>query len=294
MVEIEYYTKQLYDILDESRDQIELARRGLEYAPGESDISLEGGQVGYGTAPIEVALAKMSAFSALARRIHEWKLGLPFRAAGEPLSPLVKAVTARVSQPAAGSYRFRLQFTRPSQLSFLDPIGQVHDESAEPIDVSKELFGVLADATNNNMDTFAAMPTGYARGILRLVRNVLPDGEEVDAVTVRDATSDGLTPVRLEKSSRKAVNNMLRSFEPKVENPNVSTKGILRAVHLEDHYIGVLEKNKDLLVIRTRPDEPDDVLSALVNKLVVARWEHYRNTKRLIDIDLAVNERADV
>ena len=282
----EYARREVREIVDSSLDEARLAALGREYSRRAIDISLYGGEVGYGTAGIGAVLDHLTAQQALARRVTEWDLGLELRRSGLP-PPLVDSlIDARVSQPIAGSYRFTIRFTEPMPALFPEILDEERVER-----IADRVFGLIRGATNGSLEAVAALnpPESYLPTLLRLVRNLAPDGRSVQCVEVRQtASAESIVqaPILLSSETRSRVSGLLRTIEPKPAPESVVLVGVLRALNLDGQLFSLTQKSGERVTVRgTRDLALDDVIGPMVNKRVRATVVPMRKSFRLLDVD---------
>src|SRR4029077_20788929 len=112
--------------LQELLEDVETERRALLPGYRMSSVTFEwvlrGPGIGYGTARLITLREKIDQVGKYAVRVYEYLAGLPLRRTG-PADPSIEdALDVVVSQPAAGSFRFRMRLASPTgQLTLFDP-----------------------------------------------------------------------------------------------------------------------------------------------------------------------------
>lgn len=267
---------QLRDILDTVWDETTLPD-GFEYSPNEILVSLRGGSVGRGTAPLDVVLSKAADIRNLVTRALEWGANLPFRTRGLPPPDVMATLQARVTQPQAGSYRFSIRLAAPSQIPLFPELERVGIAG-----VTDSLFRVVEAATSGRPDSSHLLQSlvtsrEYRGAMLKLLRNIVPSGQQVGEVELAQVTKgEGQEPdfraVRLVPGAITQIRDVLRAESPSTSEQfeDVEIRGTLRAVHLEDDWIGVVTADgfKKLVGVG---ELLDDVIGPMVNKKVLVR-----------------------
>lgn len=284
---------QLRDLLDTVWDEQTLPA-GFEYSPNEILVSLRGGAIGRGTAPLDVLLSKAGEIRSLMSRAVEWGAQLPFRSRGAPPPDVLATLQARVTQPQAGSYRFSIRLAAPPQMPLFPGLQRIGIQG-----VTDSLFKVIEAATSGRPNSAVRLqelvPDREYRGaMLKLLRNIVPSGTQLGEVELAQVTKSprgepesrivSLTPGVITQ-----VRDVLRAeasaSAEKIEV--VELRGVLRAVHLEDDWIGLLTPG-GLRKLDGVGELLDDVIGPMVNKAVVVRAQKrtVRGAEKLSVVDV--------
>lgn len=287
--------KQLRELLESVSDEMALPH-GASYSGEEIWVSLRGGDVGQGTAPLELALMKSAEVGHLLMRVAEWQRGDSFRVRGPGPRDLRSLVQARATQPSVGSYRFAVRLVEPEQLD----LGLV--PSVDGRVVAESLFALISAACSQGAEAAERVRTlvpepPYRQALLKLLRNVIPNDRtlrEVELTHVSRSTEKGEEPqkqaIRLIAELRTGVADILRSESPQTTEERVTTRGTLRALHLDANWLLVIDDDGASHRFEAKDDVLDDVVGPMVNRRVVvrARWvtSTTKRSLRLDDIDL--------
>lgn len=281
-----HYRGALRDLLDYVRDEQLLSQSGQEYLVPELGFSFKGGEVGFGTAPAEAILSQISGYHSIARRLAESQWGMDFRTAGPPSAKLDSRLSARISQPTSGSYRFRLRFAA-SQTSLLQAV----DERFSTSEIPTKLFDVVRAAASGDIEAVKKLQLSelYRDALLKLVRNVIPDGKVLGSVELVEVKGFNDRAFSLNSSARSRVAEVIRHFSPPPTEDEIFLKGVLRAVHLDEQWLGLLSPDGANIRCKTGKNVLDDVVGPMVNRNVIAhvvRSRKKRDTLKLLDIEL--------
>jgi hypothetical protein len=294
------YRAQLRELLEVIWDEQSLPV-GMAYSGEEIIVSLRGGEVGYGTAPLEMALNKGTEVRNLIYRATEWLRGDEFRRRGPVKGEVAGFVQARATQPTAGSYRFSIKLVEPDQLEMFgeEVIGPTVSAAA----VSDAVFGLVRTVATPGpaarQQLLELVPNSeYRQALVKLVRNVVPSDKglgEVEFTRVRWGEGGG-TPdresVQLRKEVRQSISEIIRHDEvPQVVEPAEEKgvlRGTLRALHLDDDWLLIATTEGVRQRCETRGDVLDDVVGPMVNRAVVVRgvWTGGRTNFVVHDIEL--------
>src|SRR3989442_15128576 len=86
---------ELRKLLEVVWDEKVLFDAGSQYSGEEILVSLRGGQVGWGTAPVDAVLHNIGGFNSLLYRVSEWTGNFGFRQRGLPPAEVLEAFQAR-------------------------------------------------------------------------------------------------------------------------------------------------------------------------------------------------------
>lgn len=282
---------QLRELLEVVWDEIALAKTGYEYAGGSVSVALRGGEVGAGTAPADEVMGAIGGLYKLLYRIVEFVGGLPYRTRGSAPPWVQGLCVARVSQPQVGSYRFTLQLARPiRQTELFEEAPEVRPERVTELLVRLPLLAVAQPEAVQ-----AEIPDErYRQALLKLTRNVVPDGKRVGQVELARMSdrlaTDPHERVVLVPASKPgisaAINRDRPAAAPDEETQTEEVVGVLRALHLDHRWLEVHVENGAPLRCETSENELDDVIGPLVNRRVRVRgvWTTGRRQFRLRDI----------
>jgi hypothetical protein len=285
----EYARAEMREIVDTALDEMQLFGQGRRYAKNALEVALFGGNVGFGTAGLGAVLEQMGSHQAITRRVAEWKLGLPFRAAGPPPASVDDLLDVRVSQPVAGSYRFSIRMTEEDPSLFdcgSSPGGHVDE-------ILTTTFHLIRSTVAGDRTTVDALqaPPDYLKALTRLVRNLIPDGKTIGRVEVKQPLEkSGKNTVSITKEIRPRISAIIRELDPTPPPESVTIEGTLRALNLDQRYIEIVDLVDQRFRLIGKEAMLDDVIGPMVNKRVAARAVPLKRNYRLIDIDKASDE----
>ncbi len=266
---------------------------GFEYSGDEFLVTLRGGEVGAGTAPLDLVIEKNAEFRGLTTRAIEWQARRPFRRTGPADALVADRVQARATQPVAGSYRFLIRLVAPTQaVLFPDlPTVDIHG-------VADSVFAFVRHAVTGGHSSAEELKRlvpdeQYRSTMLKLVRNIVPTGRHVGEVEIARVTkvSPDAEAVRssvlLTKSSRAPLSEMIRATSPHRREEHFETiKGTLRAVHLDQDWLVVVQEDGRSVRCEGAGSNVDDVLGPLVNRRVIVRARRRAISRKLNLVDI--------
>lgn len=252
------------------------ARAGIRFVPGDVLVSVKGGQVVYGGAPLHLIVRKVEEVQAVFYRTAEMLLGLPLRKRGGPTMEIQSVFTPWLFQAPAGSYQFAVRVQEPLQTDlFPNARPQVEQVAAKFLSI------VRASATDPEASLAEIVPDpDYRVAFLKLARNLAPTGKAFEQLDIRDASVPAARSISFATGSRDGINAALRKERPvtprEVKGTLRSLHGILRAVHLDRDWIelALLDPPQgEHVTVHDAGDALDDVIGPMVNRPVVVTVE---------------------
>ncbi|MBM4777045.1 MAG: hypothetical protein GQE15_05015 [Archangiaceae bacterium] len=287
---------QLRELLEVVWDELSLPQ-GSEYSPNQIDVALRGGDVGFGTAPLGLALAKADEIMKLVVRFGEFLDGKPLRTRGSASPEILDLVQARITQPVAGSYRFSVRLVEPAQEEMFDKGTIV--QSIAPL-----FFNVLRAATASNPTEKEKLKklipdSGYRTTMVKLLRNMVPADRSLREIELSSVhQTDGEAPVResvvLFREVKESLNLVLRAELPAPDESVaqgddgelVVITGVLRAVHLDDHWLLIVDEDGRPHKCGTGRNALDDLVGPMVNRRVEVRVRRDPTTQAFEMLDI--------
>jgi hypothetical protein len=267
-----FATAQLRDLLELVWAADAAEKAGVKFVTGDVLVSVRGGQVIHGGAPLDLIVQKVSGIQTVLFRTVEMLLARPFRQRGGPPADIQSMFRPWLFQAPAGSYQFAVRMEEPKQKELFD-IGRPRVES-----VTETFFKVLkATSTNPQEELPTVVPDRqYREAFLNLSRNLAPTGKTFDRLEVRDASAPKEPIVTFFSTARQDLNAALRELKPRApseQGEQLTVRGILRALHLDKDWLEVTSSDdrsgQEHIRISGANDVLDDVVGPMVNKKVV-------------------------
>lgn len=263
-------------------------KAGVRFVAGDVLVSVKGGQVIHGGAPLELIVRKVEGIQAVLFRTVEMLLDRPFRRRGEPAGDVQSMFRPWLFQAPAGSYQFAVRMQEPEQM-------QLWNENRPKLERVAETFFQVLRASANDPDkelTNLVPDAQYRAAFLNLTRNLSPSGKTFDRLEVRDASAPDEPLVTLGSETRTGLNSAIRKLKPSLaqaEDEPTTIAGTLRALHLDQDWLEISRAGDPIEHIRVEDagDALDDVVGPMVNRQVVVSAIK-RGTKYLYrDIELS-------
>lgn len=283
--------KELLAVVWEGQD---FRSAGIQYAGEGITISLRGREIGAGTAPIDLVLDKITGVNSLIFRVAEWLGRHPLRRHGPPPPEIREICQPWMTQPQVGSYRFGVRLVQSLQGELIPRQSFGTTEIADSLLSIVRAVAPQLPGTSGQEDIVSIVPDrDYRNTMLKLVRNMVPDGQrlkEVEFATVRANVS---TRVVLFENARLSITETLRASLPTDAFADVIT-GTLRAVHLDKKWIEVLTDAGISQRCEITADVLDDVIGPMVNRRVIVRgkWSTSKHKIRVSDIELGTSAKG--
>jgi hypothetical protein len=245
-------------------------------------VSVKGGEVITGGAPLDLIVDKVQTIQSIFYRTIEFLNGVTLRRIGRPTRELQESCRPWLFQSAPGSYQFSVAIQKPAQPDFFR-------HNVEPEQVASHFLQIVgASSAGDGKELEELVPdAGYRDTFLKLTRNLAPSGKNFERIEFR--ASGEHRPVAIGTDARIAINQQLRKRAEETssaEHAPEELRGILRAVHLDKDWLEVVVEGKSFHV-QGLQDAIDDVIGPMVNRFVYVRV--VRTTKKrlkFLDIEL--------
>lgn len=257
---------------------------GLSFVPGQVLVSVKGGQVITGGAPLDLIVDKVRSVQSLFYRTAEYLKALPLRKKGPPPKEIQERCRPWIFQSVPGSYQFAVAVQKPAQ-SELFP-----SEDPEPEILTEKFLAILKAAAEDPEGALQkeVQKDDYRLTFLKMTRNLAPTGKVFAQMEVRGAGDRAA--VVLSPGSRKLISDTLRGptvpTDAQIDRPNsVLLKGVLRALDLDDDWLEVSVDGESKRV-KGVGGAVDDLIGPMVNREVNVRVQPARKSLLFIDIEL--------
>jgi hypothetical protein len=282
---------QLRDLLQMVWTANAAEKAGVKFVTGDVLVSVKGGQVIYGGAPLDLIVQKVEGIQAVLYRTVEMLLDRPFRKRGGPPMDIQSLFRPWLFQAPAGSYQFAVRMQEPPQLNLWDT------DRPKVERVTETFFSVLrATSTSPDEELPPIVPNPEYRGaFLSLSRSLAPTatGKAFEVLEVRDASSPAEPLVTFGITTRQEVNSALRKLKPPntAEGEQILVRGVLRGLHLDQDWLEVTTAElpagqQEHVRIFQAGDVLDDVVGPMVNRKVVVTAVRSGSRFQYRDIEL--------
>ena len=249
-------------------------RTDTTFAPGQILVSIKGGEVVYGGAPLDLIVKKAKVIQSFLLRTTEFIGGLAFRKRGKPRRAIWEASRPWLFQAQPGSYQFAVALQEHHELD-VRQLPSSEDVSARFLQILR--LGV--EASDQGLSELVR-DADYREIFLKLVHDLAPEGTACDSVEVGSPGQREV--IRLDSNVRKNMNRTTRDRRPVLQSPTIRKerlRGLLRAVHLGQDWLELAMDRRTIRVNKVG-DQADDLIGPLVNKPVVVHTTVYRTKDR--------------
>jgi hypothetical protein len=273
-----FAVEELEDLLQVIRFEESRINSGIEFIEGEVLVSVKGGEVLYGAAPLDLVLRKVDQISKFFYRTTEMLLDLPLRRRGNPTQDVKKYCDPWLFQALPGSYQFSVQVRKPQDHEQLSLPGMsATDVELRVEQITKKFLDVIRAATQDPEGALIEVvpQEDYRKAFLKSAQDLAPPltGKTFNQIEIKSSSYDELRPVILLPETRSVIKEVLNKSEPELpelpEHKVTSLKGTLRNLHLDNDWIEISIDGKSQKIYGAG-EEIDDRVGPMVNRLIVA------------------------
>jgi len=263
------------------------ANSGVEFTKGEVLVSVSGGEVVFGGAPLDFILQKVKEVRGMFFRTIELLLQIPLRKKGDPSFEIQEQCRPWLFQAPASSYQFVVRIEKPSQME-LFPGGLPEIE-----EVTQKFMEIVRASTEESSEKLKEIvpDEGYRSTFLKMTRNLAPTGKAFGKMEIKAADEMMIPPVVLIPETRQVINEIIKPPKKpgEEEGPKPDQiRGILRNLHLDKDWLEValLEGERQTIRIYETGEIIDDIVGPMVNRRVVVDVVMKRGRHIFRDIQL--------
>ena len=274
---------ELRALLQSIWNEIAQAEAGVKFVPGQVVVSVKGGEVVTGGAPLDLILSKVQVIQNIFYRTAEFLKDCPLRLQGPPNKTIQERYRPWLFQAVPGSYQFIVAVQSPPQSDFF-----VTDDPAPEL-LTETFLDILRASADEQTSTIESVvpDEGYRKVFLKLTRNLAPTGKTFESMEIK-GTKDQ-SGVSLSSASRKQINSYLRS-PVATQSPAVDTEvelaGVLRAVDLDNDWLEITNTSGVHIRVSNVGEAIDDLIGPMVNHTVIVRAKkNIHGSHKFVDIE---------
>ena len=259
-------------------------KANVDFVPGQVMVSVKGGEVVTGGAPLDLIVDKVQTIQSMFYRTIEFLNGTLHRRSGPPSKELQESCRPWLFQSAPGSYQFSVAIQKPMQ-------SDLFREDIDPDRIAQHFLDIVsASTTEDSTELNQLVPDeNYRTTFLKLARNLAPTGKTCDRIELRAAGES--RPVGLDVEVRANINQQLKQKSSRSNVEDIVPEelfGILRALHLDKDWLEIVVDSSPPIRIEGLQDAVDDVIGPMVNRSVIVRAVRISTKKlKFVDIELA-------
>jgi hypothetical protein len=280
----DFATDQLREILQSIWNEQAQAAAGVRFVPGQVTVSVDGGEVVKGGAPLDTVLERVQTIQSIFLRTTEFLKKLPLRRRGPATKPIQALCRPWLFQSVPGSYQFTIAIQGPDQLDLYA------DGDPDPKLVASTFMTILESASIDPVEQLPKVVPDheYRATFLKLARNLAPTGRTFSTMEIK--SSQGGAPVVLTPESRRAMTQSIRGVSvptlPESSSEEVTLRGVLRAVHLDKDWLELMVDDMPIHITGVG-ETVDDVIGPMVNhQVTVSALRAGKSGYRFRDIEL--------
>ena len=258
---------QIKELLQAAWNEVERQRAGVKFVPGQVIVSIRGGEIVRGGAPLDLIVEKVQVVQSLFYRTAEFLIGLPHRIHGGPSQDIRQLCRPWLFQATPGSYQFAVAIQEPAQAELFP------SKKPKSHEVASKFLQILSASTEDpDIGLSEIVPNiDYRKTFLKLTRNLAPTGKTFESMEIQ---APGDKSVTLMPGERKTISKIIR--RQRVQEKEITDfqeqtlTGILRAVHLDKDWLEVTV-DKEHIHVEGVGDTVDDVIGPMVNRPVIVQ-----------------------
>lgn len=218
-----FAVKELEELLQVIRFEESRLKSGIQFIEGEVIVSVKGGEVLYGAAPLDLVLRKVDQISKIFYRTTEMLLELPVRRRGNPTQDVKKYCDPWLFQTLPGSYQFSVQVRKPQDHEQLSLPGiSAIDVELRVEQITKKFLDIIRAATQDpESELIEVVPQDdYRKVFLKSAQDLAPPitGKTFNQIEIKSSSDDELRPVILIPETRSVIKDVLKDPNPNFQN----------------------------------------------------------------------------
>jgi hypothetical protein len=257
---------------------------GISFVPGQVVVSVKGGEVVTGGAPLDLIIGKVQIVEKLFYRTAEFMKLLPLRKKGPSSKEIQERCRPWLFQSVPGSYQFAVAIQKPPQGEMFS------SDDPEPQVLTETFLSILRAAGEDPVEALTTVVPveDYRQTFLKMTRNLAPGGRVFDQIEISGAGDR--RPVVLSTGSRKLISETLRgpapTSSPQAADEESSLRGVLRALDLDKDWLEVVVDGGDKKRVHGVGEVVDDLIGPMVNHDVSVRVRRGKGKAlKFIDIE---------
>ena len=274
--------EELRDLWEQANSHRHLELRGVELALDEMQMSLSGGEVGWGFVGFNEFKVRVENALSLLGRIVERRAGKPYRDRGRVSAHIDKRYRTYISAPRAGSFAVSVKLSSPiEQLSFPETL-----DTPEIVDEFMHLVELVNDSQLKVIQKRIPDPA-YQRNFFALAKKIAPDGKRISQVgftVVRPGEQRSVAFTRPAADIKPVAITQKSEPDPAIPQPLVGMLLGADATRADGDRIKVVVVDRKTHELRVR-EGLGDIVRPMWDTRVAVTWSHEGDSVFLEDID---------
>jgi hypothetical protein len=280
----DFAMSELRAILQTIWNEAEMKKTGIKFVDGQVLVSVKGGKIVRGGAPLDLIIEKVQTVQSYFYRTTELIRNMPHRRRGAPEKGIQDMCRPWLFQAAPGSYQFAVAVEESIQQELFDkntPSGK---------EIATSFLSILRSSIEDPENEFKKLVPSeeYQTTFLKLTRNLVPTGKSYSEMEIR--LTNVAKSISLVPAARDIIRDTLNKHKKTAvtlgeEKDEKTLQGILRAVHLDQDWLEVTvgEEHKRVLNIG---DTVDDLIGPMINRPVLVKYfVNQKGANIFIDIE---------
>jgi hypothetical protein len=267
--------EQLQNLLQTIWTEVAIRESGIRFTGEEVLVSVKGGEIVHGGAPLDLIQSKIREIGVLFSRTVEFLMQVPHRKHGPPSMEVQKFYRPWLLQAPAGSYQFAVRIEEPGQIE-LPSIAKKRPHADQVASMFLDIVKASAEDPEGTLPAVVPDPE-YRSTFIKMTRNLAPTGEDFKRLEIRPISLPVSKPVILVPEVREIIRRTVLRWTPRKQaekkEKKVRMEGILRALHLDQDWIEITVRRRGEpekhIRIDGAGDQVDDVLGPMVNRPVI-------------------------
>ncbi|WP_206955028.1 hypothetical protein [Trinickia acidisoli] len=274
---------QLEELVQTVYNEREKEKYDVSFLPGMVNVSVKGGDVLRGAAPLDLIVDRVKTIQAMFFRVIEWTTARPHRK-GPPTKDVSQLFQSWLLQDVPGSFQFSVAIKASTQLEMFEK------QNPGASDVARQFLNIVQTiSTDETGDATKVLISddAYRTTFRKLVRNLSPTGREFESLEFRSAGVEDAP--RINAIARTKIAKVIRAEQPApvAGETSVELTGNLRAVDLNDDWLKIHVPDQGEERVSGVSQQVDDVIGPMVNRQVLVRAVRGKfGSLRFIDIEL--------
>ena len=252
----------------------------VKFLPGQVIVSISGGEVVTGGAPLDLIVSKVQNIQSLFIRTIEYLSNLPFRARGPAPAEIRDYCRPWLFQAPAGSYQFAVAVQAPKQ-------SDMFKTHMNPKEITDKFLDIMQATTADSEAQLELVVDreDYRDAFVKLTKSLAPTGRAYEKVRIY--SYDNPKEVILSPDARVYANDYISASLPIAASEVPDTLvGVLRALDLDRDWLEVDVGGRHQRITGLE-DAIDDVIGPLVNRSVKVTFLRSGRRLRFLDIEEA-------
>ena len=261
---------ELRDVWEQANSYRHLELKGVELAPDEMQLSLWGGDVGWGLVRFSEFTARIENLSKLISRIVERMHGRPFRQRGRMPKEVSEMSDLFVSAARAGSFAVTVKLSSPIKQ-------RTSREESNTSEIVNEFMDLMELVNSSRIEAIQEriQDPAYFRNFLELASKIAPDGDRVRQVgftSIRQREQRSVEFIRRSDEIKSLATNLASGKKPAVPQPLIGMLLSADATGANNDRIKIVDSDSRTHQVHVPKRQIEDIVGPLWGSRVSITW----------------------